>query len=277
MKTKIERLESYILPLLKCIECHAPELDLVSTQELVCTACGKSYVIHEGIPVMLSDSAAGLAFGSDVVCGNPYNAQWRSIVDRVAPEPVLDFGAGNNPDQIANVVKFDVFAMPHVDVVGVGERLPFRDSVFGGVMSGAVFEHVQQPFVCAENLYRAMKPGGEIYVETAFLQPYHAYPHHYFNMTTRGLSKVLESFEPKEVGVLPWQGPLFTAHWILRRWSEILSDKDRQSFLSTTVGEILAEAQSNPFSERWLAGFEKKDREELACAVYFNGHKPQRD
>lgn len=274
MNRKLERLRTFILPLLKCVECGAHDLSLVADIELRCV-CGKTYPVHKGIPIMLPDASQGMLFGEDVVCGNPYNAQWRGVVDRVAPEPVLDFGAGNNPDPVDTVVKFDVFAMPHVDVVGTGEKLPFRDGVFGGVMSGAVFEHIQQPFVCAENLYRAMRPGGEIYVETAFLQPYHAYPHHYFNMTTRGLSKVLESFEPRDVGVRPWQGPLFTAHWILRRWAEILSDEHRQTFLNTTVGEILAEAQANPFSERWLVGFDKKDREELACAVYFSGHKPK--
>lgn len=274
MNRKLERLRTYILPMLKCIECGAHDLSMTGDAELRCPACGKTYVVHEGTPIMLSNAADGLQFGSDVICGNPYNAQWRAVIDRAAPNPVLDFGAGNNPDEVDNVVKLDVFAMPYVDVVGTGEKLPFRDGVFGAVVSGAVFEHVQQPFVCAENLYRAMQPGAELYVETAFLQPYHAYPHHYFNMTTRGVSKVFEAFEPHMVGVLPWQGPLFTLHWIVRRWSEILGPGDREGFLNTTIGEIIREAQANPFSERWLSGFTPRDREELACAVHFNGHKP---
>jgi len=274
MTHKIDRLRTFILPMLKCVCCNAHDLSLITDSEIRCNSCAKSYPVYQGTPIMLENTAEGMHFSSDVVIGNPYTAQWRDVIDRAAPGPVLDFGSGNNPDEIDNVVKLDVFAMPHVDVVGTGERLPFRDGTFAAVVSGAVFEHVQQPFVCAENIYKAMRPGAELYVETAFLQPYHAYPHHYFNMTTRGVTKVFEAFEPRVVGVLPWQGPLFTLHWIVRRWSEILAPGDREAFLGTTVGEIIREAQKNPFSDRWLNGFTPRDLEELACAVHFNGHKP---
>ncbi|MBN8740556.1 MAG: hypothetical protein BGP24_21660 [Lysobacterales bacterium 69-70] len=275
MQNKLQRLENFILPLLKCIACNGVELRLASEQEIVCCGCGKSYVVHNGTPIMLPRAEDGISFADEVVIGNPYTGQWRDVAQRAAPHPVLDFGSGNNPESAENIVKMDVFAMTHVDVVGSGEQLPFRDGVFAGVISGAVFEHVQQPFVCAENLYRAMKPGGEIYVETAFLQPYHAFPHHYFNMTTRGISKVMEAFELQKVGVHRWQGPMFTLEWVLRRWSEMLSPEDREAFSNATVAEILAEAHSNPFSLRWQDNFSEKNIEELACAVYYSGRKPQ--
>jgi SAM-dependent methyltransferase len=271
---KLERLRSVLLPILKCVHCQSIELRLSSDTNIRCAACGFDYPVHKGTPVMMRDPSDAMGFQDEVVVSNPYTPQWLDIIYRTAPGLVLDFGSGNNPDMHPHVIKMDVFAMSHVDVVGTGEALPFRDDSFGAVMSGAVFEHVPDPFLCAKNLRRAMKPGAEIYIETAFLQPYHAYPHHYFNMTTRGVEKVFEAFEKKDVGVQPWQGPLFTLSWVLRRWTEMMPPDERAKFESTTVKAILEESASNPFSRKWLGSFGPKENEELASAVFFRGVKP---
>ena len=50
---------------------------------------------------------------------------------------------------------------------------------------------------------RVVRPGGRIYVAVAFLQPYHGYPHHYYNMTLQGLEQLFaEDFVIDAVGRL---------------------------------------------------------------------------
>ncbi len=64
-----------------------------------------------------------------------------------------------------------------------GAKLPFADETFDGVISHAVMEHVRDPFGYAKDLMRVLKPGARFICHSAFLQPVHGYPHHYFNTT----------------------------------------------------------------------------------------------
>lgn len=51
--------------------------------------------------------------------------------------------------------------------------LRFQDSLFDMIVCNAVLEHVKNPFKCAEEMRRVLKPGGEIWIEVPFVQPYH--------------------------------------------------------------------------------------------------------
>ena len=92
--------------------------------------------------------------------------------------------------------------------------LPFRDNTFSLVYSQAVFEHVANPFGAADELIRVTKPGGIILTEVAFMQPLHAVPYHYFNMTPWGVEELFKSCEVIE---RDWFGDLsFTVDWLLK-------------------------------------------------------------
>lgn len=117
-----------------------------SGDALRCAACARTYPVHAGIPLMTEHPEAALAFGRRVVVENPYSGKWLDLIRAAGDRWVLDLGSGNNPSACEHVVKLDVFALPNVDVVGIAENLPFRDGVFRAVLSGAVFEHVMDPF-----------------------------------------------------------------------------------------------------------------------------------
>jgi len=91
-----------------------------------------------------------------------------------------------------NVVNFEICSYPSTDVRGVGEKLPFKDNSFDGVLSLSVLEHVRDPFACAREIARVLKPGGKLYSSIPFLQPLHGYPSHYFNMTHQGHKRLYE-------------------------------------------------------------------------------------
>jgi hypothetical protein len=61
----------------------------------------------------------------------------------------------------------------------------------------------------AAELHRVLKPDGAVWIETAFLQPMHADPSHYFNMTLEGLRRVFARFAIDAGGVLPHQRASF--------------------------------------------------------------------
>ena len=68
-----------------------------------------------------------------------------------------------------NVVNFEIVPYDTTDVRGVGEELPFRDASFDAVVSIAVLEHVKDPFRCAREIARVLKPGGELICAVPFL------------------------------------------------------------------------------------------------------------
>jgi len=127
------------------------------------------------------------------VSGHGYSADVTAIVDRHADGLVLDVGAGCRPVYFDNVVNYEIVPYDTTDVLGVAEELPFRDGVFDAVISVAVLEHVKDPFRCAAEMVRVLKPGGDLYCEALLLQPFHAYPNHYYNMTQQGLLNLFGS------------------------------------------------------------------------------------
>jgi SAM-dependent methyltransferase len=217
-----------------------------------------------------------LKYERRVVVGNPYHGKWVELIEKAGAGPALDLGSGNNPSKFDHLVKLDVFPLPNVDVVGLAENLPFRDGVFKLVFSGAVLEHVLDPFLAMDQIHRVLADDGELYIETAFLQPLHAYPNHYFNMTLPGLEHLCGSFHKIESGVQPHQYPSFALRWLVQSWAQKLPRRELGDFLNTTVGQIIAEYEKDVFSKRWLTDFTPSDLSELACGVYFHGRRGER-
>jgi hypothetical protein len=115
----------------------------------------------------------------------------------------LDFGAGvPGSDRLrTDVVNLDALHFPGIDVCSSYPRLPFRDRAFELVLSLAVFEHLPDPRAAALEVARVLKRGGLFFVDTAFLQPLHGDPDHFFNMTMSGLRRILDGFEIVDIGM----------------------------------------------------------------------------
>lgn len=280
---KKERFEKVILPLLKCVLCSSEKL-IYLDGEIVCKGCEHKYRVLNHIPIMTLEPDIDLDYSDDVVVKSCYSDHWTGIFQKGFPHPVLDLGSGNNPDYYPNLVKVEIFPFPNIDVVGYGENLPFKSETFEIVFSGAVLEHVRNPLQVIENIERILRPGGEIYIETAFLQPVHSFPDHYFNMTLNGLEYLCGDFEKIASGVHPHQAPSYALSWILKSWAAKMPHEARESFMQTTVRQIIdefddnitnyREYEKNKFSKRWMESFSEQDMTELACGVYYHGRKP---
>lgn len=67
----------------------------------------------------------------------------------------------------------------HPDLVGDIQALPLPDASEEAIICNAVFEHVENPFKAASELYRVLKPGGRAFVYVPFLYYYHAHEGYY--------------------------------------------------------------------------------------------------
>lgn len=273
---KKKRFEDYIFPMLKCIGCEDTQLSH-DDKKITCRKCGSEYKVYHYIPIMVpgTDTEKVFNYSNDVVAKTCYSDELIDLILKYGHGPVLDLGSGYNANIFPDLgtVKLDIFPLQNVDVVAYGERLPFRHETFEAVISMSAFEHVQNPFLLINNINKVLVPGGEVFIETAFLQPVHAFPDHYFNMTKQGLEYLCADFEKIMSGVQPHQFPSFALKWILKSWANKLDGTAKEDFLNITVRDILDEYTKDSFSKRWMEDFSTVDMEELACGVYFHGRK----
>ncbi len=231
-----------LLPLLACPACGG---DLSwERDELVSQGCGLRYPVMNGVPVLLPaemvQQGLGRALGlDDNVSMHPYSTASQDIIDTHSGGWVLDLGAGGKHIEYPNVVQVDVFRFPMTDVVGSADSLPFKAGVFDAVVSQAVFEHLQYPEVAASEVWRVLKPEGVAKVDTAFLQPEHAYPHHYFNATEAGLKHWFRDFDIEWSGVEAYQHPKWSLVWFLSVYLASLPDEQRKVLEQVGLGQCV--------------------------------------
>ena len=177
---------------------------------------------------------------SDNVSANQYDGFALSIIQDSMDGLVLDCGAGKRSEYYENVVNLEIIPYDTTDVLGVGEELPFQDNSFDAVLSLNVLEHVKDPFKCAVEISRVMKPNAKLYCVVAFLQSLHAFPHHYFNMSGHGLKTLFEKYlEIEKQEIIDSGLPIWTLAWFLRSWADGLQGDTRSEFLNMTVADLI--------------------------------------
>ena len=205
---------------------------------------------------------------TDNISANAYDEFATALIDECRDGVVLDCGAGYRSVMLDNVVNFEICSYPSTDVRGVGEKLPFKDNSFDGVLSLSVLEHVRDPFACAREIARVLKPGGKLYSSIPFLQPLHGYPSHYFNMTHQGHKRLYEDMlEIDRQEVTTAGQPVFTLTWFLSRWLDQLPEAEREVFAHMRVGDITARPPIGMVQEPWCTLLPKDAQFELASST----------
>jgi SAM-dependent methyltransferase len=207
------------------------------------------------------------------VSSNDYDIDFLNLIERHRDGLILDCGAGSRKYYYPNVVNFEIAKYPSTDVLGVGETLPFKDNSFDGLISLAVLEHVKDPWRCASEILRVLKPGGEIICCVPFLQPFHGYPHHYYNMTAQGLKNIFgERITVNRHEVPASLFPIWSLNWILNSWLKGLPGETREKFLDMKVSDLV----KNPIDyldHDFVTQLNQEKNFELACGTVLHGIK----
>lgn len=257
-------------PHLRCIACGGELED--GDDVLGCVACGERYPVVGGVFDFLPPAVREEfdIVPTENVSSNVYDGVMTNLVHAHRDGLVLDCGAGRQATYYRNVVNVEVVAYDTTDVLSVGERLPFADDTFDCVASFAVLEHVKDPFRCARELLRVLKPGGELYCQVPFLQPVHAYPNHFYNMTEQGLVNLFPGLDVEAAGVIPFGQPIFALSWILGSYAAGLPDDERARFESMTVAELMS-PPSSQLGASHVVSLSQAARSELACTNFVYG------
>jgi SAM-dependent methyltransferase len=209
-------------------------------------------------------STSSSSIQTEVNRGNGYPPMYEWIL-KYLPENglVLDCGAGDRRFKDSRYVGFEYLPFELPDIFGDGHALPFADNVFDVVFSQAVMEHMRDPYLAAREIARILKPGGLVYVESAFMQPLHAVPYHFFNTTPWGIEALFV-----EAGLsseeIEWFGPLSgSVKWYI----DACSNGKRK--ISRLERKILIE-----ILKRFDRNTDYESLKAVASAVAFWGVKP---
>ena len=264
---------------LACPLCHAPvALREISGTLWACRACGGAFDCREGldlIPESLENKRA-ISF-QGAICSHDYDGDVTAIIDRVgsAGGMVLDCGAGWRHRVRPNVITTEILRYPSTDVVAVGEHLPFRDGAFDAVLSLHVLEHVKNPFVCARELARVLKPGGTLYAVTPYVVSVHGYPFHFFNPTPAGLRALFEGLIVDPQISVPWVAhPLAALKDLLGVYADHFDPANREAFRKTRIGDLLDASFETVIDGKLAQGFRAEGKNVLAANYAISGVKP---
>lgn len=241
-----------------------------------CPACGTRWPRRGRIFDMREEELRRAIDGAPAaaVSSNGYDPIAWSIIRRLPQGLILDNGAGLRAQHLPNVINLEICDLPTTDVMGVGEHLPFRDNSFDAVFSLAVLEHVRDPFACAREIARVLKPGGVLYAAVPFLQPFHGYPDHYYNMTSHGLRNLFaQHLRIDELGVPASGKPFWALNWILRSYVNGLPADVAQRFRGMTVDQLLGDPLAH-LPNDYVTALSPAADEELACVNYLLATKP---
>lgn len=220
-----------------CPDCYGV-LDI--HKNVVTCKCGSSFAIKNGTPIFISDDSEYVDQINNQNYTNPYSPKSLALIRNNPDSVILDFGAGNpkKDELFDNVIRMDFLHYKSTHIVSNKRNIPFKDESFDYVITESVFEHVRDPWHYASELHRVLKKGGEILVDTAFLQPVHGDPYHFYNMTVQGVKETFKMFVEIQSGVEQYQTSGTTMNIITRQFMELLQDDTAKNELQKMVGSI---------------------------------------
>jgi hypothetical protein len=181
---------------------------------------------------------------------------------------ILNLGSGTTRYG-PHTVGVDLQAYSGVRVCADAQHLPFRDASAAGVLLRGVLEHVRSAEAVRDESLRVLVPGGFLYAEVPFLQPYHLSPEDHRRFTLPGLKAFLGTLEVVDAGVQI--GPASTLAWVLRETVAALVS--RGSLRGYRVGLTVA-----GWATYWIKHLDRlivpaPHVAHAASAIYFLGRK----
>lgn len=276
-----ERL-SRLLPLLRCPK-GGGELAVAPDGMALVSRDGRRWPLVHGRPVLFP-GMDNPRVTSDAHVSNPLPASALALIKGTSG-PVLHLSAGGTAERFEHVVEAEAAVFRHTDVLADAHCLPFADEAFEAVIALNAFEHYREPRRAAREILRVLKPGGRVLIRTAFLQPLHEEPWHFFNCTRHGLETWFEGFETEALRVSDNFHPGHSLCWIASECEAALrgrmSDSAADAFLAIPAGRLVQlwrapEAERGGADPVWgdLAALPQDAQEAIAAGFEFVGRRP---
>jgi len=96
---------------------------------------------------------------------------------------------------VFDIVAFDIYASPNVQLIADAHSLPFIDGSFDAVWVQAVLEHVLEPERAVAEIHRVLRPQGLVYAGTPFMQQVHEGAYDFTRFTALGHRWLFRRFE----------------------------------------------------------------------------------
>lgn len=112
---------------------------------------------------------------------------------------ILDLGSKNGTssyykhiqrDGDCRITFTDLIPGPDVVQVDVEKPFPFPDASFDTVMAFHLMEHVYNLNKLPSEVFRVLKPGGQLFISVPLLHEYHGDPHDYWRFTDKAVIKL---------------------------------------------------------------------------------------
>ena len=267
-----------LLPILRCPETQQP---LTIDGPVLRTADGsRCWPVKDGRPIlfpgMAPDSVASFSHFSNEV---PESAL---ELIRGAKGLVLNLSAGGTHQRFDHVIEAEAAIFGHTDLVADSHALPFADASFEAVIAMNAFEHYRDPVRAAAEIYRVLQPGGRVLIRTAFLQPQHEPPYHFYNATRFGVAEWFAAFETEQLYVSDNFNPSYALAWMAHECQSALQ-KDAgtaaaQRFAAEPIGRF-AQFWTDPASrghEAWtmFSQLSQPSQDAIAAGFEYLGRRP---
>jgi SAM-dependent methyltransferase len=278
----VDKTEFELIHLLRCPQCSGDHF-AISVDELTCESCSTTYPIRQGVPIFVPNPNDIKIVPPDHVSNQISDdvINWLKGLDGYS----LNIGAGASQTKIPTCIELEYSIFKTTDVVGDSHHLPFKDNTFEAVVAFNVFEHLYDPRQAAAEIFRVLKPGGKLIIRTAFLQPLHEEPFHYYNATKYGVMKWFSGFEIETCHVSGNFNPVFTLAWLscdLLYWIEhTYGTETRRKFNKTTLSDwskVWADpAQRKGFLWETMMGLPQQVQERFAAGFELEATKPEQN
>ncbi|WP_395944862.1 class I SAM-dependent methyltransferase [Brevundimonas sp.] len=175
------------------------------------TPCGRrnpksrnSQVLLESIEVETEEMRPAIFRRTARNRARPFRARPLELLADVPSDGVMiDIGGGRRMMDDPRYINMEYDLFDEADLYADAQSLPFKTGSVDFIHSTAVFEHLPHPRRAAEEIFRVLKPGGRAYVVTAFMQPVHSEPQHFYNASIYGLDQWFDMFPDRSIS---WGG-----------------------------------------------------------------------
>lgn len=192
----------------------------------------------------------------DLGCGWP--AKRALIRDQAGVENYvgIDFEMENQPDVVANVA-----------------HMPFAGDSLDLVRAFALFEHTYNYQEILDEVFRVLRPGGSLFIQTPFWLEFHGYPSDYFRYTHVAWQRILQDTGYKVVDYdIEWGFGFFTnLANVLEHGSFSFPGTQLRWFWFRLLLRVLGKAAW------WLRWLDKHYRGQMYASVLILGEKPAGD